>query len=188
MMMKAAPSASFIVTEPEFLLQFLIVALDPPAQLGQVNEIPQRHIRRQSGQPVFGGFRFALRPLDQTPFLRPGAGAIVVTMRRPHPHRSKTRRQLGVAAFTPGDPMPLLFRQTQRQFLGGYRLPCRIAADQLWRAAIAAPALRRLGCGARHPDAGLGLDAGDIAQAKIGDAIAEAGIDAVACVHQHGSR
>ena len=34
MMMKAAPSASFIVTEPEFLLQFLIVALDPPAQLG----------------------------------------------------------------------------------------------------------------------------------------------------------
>ena len=134
--MKAAPSASFIVTEPEFLLQFLIVALDPPAQLGQVNEIPQRHIRRQSGQPVFGGFRFALRPLDQTPFLRPGAGAIVVTMRRPHPHRSKTRRQLGVAAFTPGDPMPLLFRQTQRQFLGGYRLTHRIAADQLWRAAL----------------------------------------------------
>ena len=32
------------------------------------------------------------------------------------------------------------------------------------------------------------MDAGDIAQAKLGDAIAEAGIDAVACVHQHGSR
>ena len=44
--------------------------------------------------------------------------------------------ELGVAAFTPGDPMPLLFRQTQRQFLGGYRLPCRIAADQLWRAIL----------------------------------------------------
>jgi hypothetical protein len=34
MMMKAALSASFIVAEPESLLQFLIVALDPPAQCG----------------------------------------------------------------------------------------------------------------------------------------------------------
>jgi SRSO17 transposase len=42
------------------------------------------------------------------------------------------------------DAMPLLLRQAQRQFLGGFRLTHRIAADQLWRAAIATPALRRL--------------------------------------------
>ncbi len=31
-------------------------------------------------------------------------------------------------------------------------------------------------------------DAGDIAQAKFGDAVAEPRIDAVACIDQHGSR
>ena len=118
--MKAAPSASFIVAEPEFLLQFLIVALDPPAQFGEIDEIPQRHIGWQTGQPILRRFGFPFRPLDQTPFFRSGADTIVVTMRWPHPHRSKSRRQFGVAAFTPGDPMPLLFRQTQRQFIGGY--------------------------------------------------------------------
>ena len=91
-MMKAAPSASFIVAEPELLLQFLIVALDPLAQFGQVDEIPQRHIGWQSGQPVLRGFGFPFRPLDQTPFFRSGADAIVVTMRWPYPHRRKSRR------------------------------------------------------------------------------------------------
>ena len=119
--MEAAPSASFIVAKPEFLLQFLIVALDPPAQFGEIDEIPQRHIGWQTGQPILRRFGFPVRPLDQTPFFRSGADTIVVTMRWPHPHRSKSRHQFGVAAFTPGDPMPLLFRQTQRQFLGGYR-------------------------------------------------------------------
>src|SRR6476619_6408176 len=56
MMMKAAPSASFIVAEPEFLLQFLIVALDPPAQFGEIDEIPQRHIGWQTGQPILRRF------------------------------------------------------------------------------------------------------------------------------------
>ena len=86
--MKAAPSASFIVAEPEFLLQFLIVALDPPAQFGEIDEIPQRHIGWQTGQPILRRFGFPVRPLDQTPFFRSGADTIVVTMRWPHPHRS----------------------------------------------------------------------------------------------------
>ena len=32
MMMKAAPAPALIMSKPEFLLQFLIVALNPPAQ------------------------------------------------------------------------------------------------------------------------------------------------------------
>ena len=125
--MKAAPSASFIVAEPEFLLQFLIVALDPPAQFGEIDEIPQRHIGWQTRQPILRRFGFPFRPLDQTPFFRSGADTIVVTMRWPHPHRSKSRRQFGVAAFTPGDPMPMLFRQTQRHSLAntGFRAASR---------------------------------------------------------------
>ena len=34
-MMEAAPAAAFVVTEPDLLLEFLIVALDAPAQLAR---------------------------------------------------------------------------------------------------------------------------------------------------------
>ena len=37
-MMKAAPPAPFIITEAEFLLELLIIALDPPSQLCQVDQ------------------------------------------------------------------------------------------------------------------------------------------------------
>jgi len=35
--MKAAPTTAFIVSETEFLLEVLIVALDAPAQLGEID-------------------------------------------------------------------------------------------------------------------------------------------------------
>ena len=125
--MKAAPSASFIVAEPEFLLQFLIVALDPPAQFGEIDEIPQRHIGWQTGQPILRRFGFPVRPLDQTPFFRSGADTIVVTMRWPHPHRSKSRHQFGVAAFTPGDPIHCCFGKLSANSLAdtGFRAASR---------------------------------------------------------------
>jgi hypothetical protein len=37
--MEATPAASFIVPEPDLLLEFLIIALDAPAQLGGVDQI-----------------------------------------------------------------------------------------------------------------------------------------------------
>jgi hypothetical protein len=36
--MKATPASPFIMSKPEFLLQFLIVALDPPAQLCHMDD------------------------------------------------------------------------------------------------------------------------------------------------------
>ena len=36
--MEAAPSTPFKMPEPDLLLEFLIVALDAPAQLGEINE------------------------------------------------------------------------------------------------------------------------------------------------------
>ena len=41
MMMEAAPSTTFIVSEAEFLLEVLVVALDAPAQLGQIDQCAQ---------------------------------------------------------------------------------------------------------------------------------------------------
>ena len=37
-MMKAAPTAPLEMRKPDLLLEFLIVALDPPAQLGKVDQ------------------------------------------------------------------------------------------------------------------------------------------------------
>ena len=39
MMMKAAPATTLEMIEPELVLEFLIIALDPPAQLGEADEV-----------------------------------------------------------------------------------------------------------------------------------------------------
>ena len=48
-MMKAAPTTSFIVAQPKFLLQFLIIPLDDPAMFGQMHQFPETEIGWQSG-------------------------------------------------------------------------------------------------------------------------------------------
>ena len=69
-MVKAEPSASFEMPEADLLLEFLIVALDAPAQLGGVDQIAKRNASRQGREPIFCGLFLALWPLDQQPLLR----------------------------------------------------------------------------------------------------------------------
>jgi len=69
-MVKPAPAASFKVSQAEFLLQFLIVALDDPTLLGQSDQIAQAAVRVQIRHPVFARFSLALGPLYQQPFFR----------------------------------------------------------------------------------------------------------------------
>ena len=69
-MMKPMPAASFVVTQTEFLLQFLIVPLDDPAMFGQVHQFDQRDIGRQREQPVFGGFFFTGPAIRSVTILR----------------------------------------------------------------------------------------------------------------------
>jgi len=45
-MMKAAPTTSFVVAQPEFLLQFLIIPFDDPSMFGQVHQFPEANVRR----------------------------------------------------------------------------------------------------------------------------------------------
>ncbi len=47
-MMEAAPAASLKVTEPDLLLQLLIIALDAPAQFGEIDQTGEANILRQS--------------------------------------------------------------------------------------------------------------------------------------------
>ena len=62
--MEAAPSAPFEMPEPDLLLEFLIVALDAPAQLGDVDQPAEGDALGKGREPVFGRLILALRPLN----------------------------------------------------------------------------------------------------------------------------
>jgi hypothetical protein len=64
---KAAPPSSLIMIEPEFLLELLIITLNPPAQFGVLNERRDGRIRRQSRKPIFSRLVFATGPLNKKP-------------------------------------------------------------------------------------------------------------------------
>src|SRR5260221_10528641 len=66
-MVKASPASSLVMAESEFLLEFLVVALDPPAQLGEIDELVEWNVLRQRGEPVFGRLFLVFRPFDQQP-------------------------------------------------------------------------------------------------------------------------
>ena len=63
-MMEAAPAASFILAEAEFLLELQIVTLDAPAQLGEIDECGEGDVLGQGGEPILGRLALALGPLD----------------------------------------------------------------------------------------------------------------------------
>jgi hypothetical protein len=86
-MMEAAPATPLVVFKAEFLFQLLVIALDPPAQFGQIDQAIEGHVRREGGQPVFGGLGLTLGPFDQQPFLIPRLGPPLVAMG--HPHRKR---------------------------------------------------------------------------------------------------
>src|SRR5215469_969007 len=72
MVMETAPPAPLIIAEAEFLLQLLIVALDAPAQLDEIDQTLKADLLGQCGKPIFGRLGFVFRPLDQQPLWREG--------------------------------------------------------------------------------------------------------------------
>ena len=59
-MMEAPPGAALVMAEADFLLEFLIVALDAPAQLGEVDQGGKRHVAIDGREPEFRGCSFVL--------------------------------------------------------------------------------------------------------------------------------
>src|SRR5207237_8669896 len=108
-MMEATPAAPFVVTEPDLLLEFLIVALDAPAQLGQIDELREADVLRQRGEPVFGWLCFALRPFDQQPLGRQLLGDRFVVPDA-DTHTREPRGSLVGRAFPPRHRAPGLRR------------------------------------------------------------------------------
>src|SRR5438045_8804236 len=101
-MMEAAPSAPFIVPKPNSLLEFLIVPLDTPAQLGEVDEPAEADVRWQGREPVLGRLGLALGPLDQQPLLQQQFRDQLV-MPDANAHAREARRQPIGRAFPPPD-------------------------------------------------------------------------------------
>ena len=65
MVVEASPSAAFIMSKPEFLLELLIVALNAPAQLGEVDQTFEGDVLGKRGEPIFGRL-FGVAPLSRT--------------------------------------------------------------------------------------------------------------------------
>ena len=65
MMVKPPPAVAFVVSEAQFLLQLLIVALDAPAHVRAGDQVVDRRVDRQVRQEAFQRFGIAGRPFDQ---------------------------------------------------------------------------------------------------------------------------
>ena len=101
-MVEAAPSAAFVVAQSNFLLQFEVVTLDPPAELGMIDHAFEADVGRHRGEPVVIRFGGALWPLDQQPLRLGGFAPPGIVVRRADPPPGKPRGQWRVAAVSPG--------------------------------------------------------------------------------------
>src|ERR1700733_8772846 len=109
--MKSAPAAPFKVPQTEFLLQFLVIAFDDPAVFGEIDQITERRVSRQCGEPVFCGFLLLRRPFDEEPFFRVRFGAPVIPMSGPDTKSGEPGSELLLYSLSPGNVLPCLSGQ-----------------------------------------------------------------------------
>src|SRR6266849_1979083 len=112
-MMEARPAAALIVAEADFLLEVVIIALDAPAQLGDVDKAAERHVTVDGCEPEFGGRVLALGPFDEQRLF--GETCFAPDWRGAHAHTGKARLQLLVCAFSPSDGAPGVLGQAEGQ-------------------------------------------------------------------------
>src|SRR5437773_11827012 len=93
-MVEAAPSPSFKMSQPDLLLEFLIVAFDSPSQLGNVDDLMERDVLRKCRQPIFDLLLPAIRPFNQQPLLLPTFRKPVIPMLDTNAHTGKSPAQL----------------------------------------------------------------------------------------------
>src|SRR6267143_3743315 len=113
-MMEAPPAAALIVAEADFLLEVVIIALDAPAQLGDVDKAAERHLLVDGCEPEFGGRVLARGPFDEQRLF--GEPCFAPDRRNAHANAGKARLQLLVRAFSPGDGAPGVLGQAECQF------------------------------------------------------------------------
>ncbi len=122
--MEAAPASAFEVAEAEFLLELLVVALDAPAQLGEIDQARPGNVVGKGGEPILRGLLLGFRPFDQQPLLLTGCAAAG----RAHPHARETRGEPPTGTFPPCHRAPSIHRQAEGEFLDRDRLVALAAA------------------------------------------------------------
>lgn len=69
MVMKSAPPSTFVVPQPQFLLQILLVPFNAPEHMRGRHELRQAGVGRQIGEVVFQRVCVVSGPLDEQPLL-----------------------------------------------------------------------------------------------------------------------
>jgi hypothetical protein len=180
-MMEAAPSSALVVIKPDLLLQLEIVALDPPAELGQIDQALECDVGLQRGKPVVIRLGLAVRPLDQQPLF---GGA----MRHAHPQAGKARGQDCIGSHPPSDLLPGIEGKLQGQRLDRDRLKPLVTALADGTPATAGAGLRRQRL-AGPPDRRGGHDADRVSQPEFSDPSAKTAVVAIRRIGQcHGGR
>src|SRR5437867_10093659 len=100
-MMEAAPAPALEVIQAEFVLELLGVPLDPPAELGEADELGERGQRGEGRQPILRGVRFPPRPLTHQPLFRAGVRPFLIAMRRPDAEPGKAGSHRPARALAP---------------------------------------------------------------------------------------
>src|ERR1700730_16779251 len=98
-----APVPAFKVPQSQLLFQLLIIPFDDPAVFGHLDQSFELGSGRQRRYPIFGGFFFLSRPLDQQPFLLVWFSLLAVPVSRAYSNGGKARLQFPLPGFTPSD-------------------------------------------------------------------------------------
>jgi len=178
MMMEAAPASSFEMGQAEFVFQFLVVALDAPAQFRRVDETIDGRVFGQGQKSAFLLLFFALGPFDEEPFERMGRRTFPVSRGRAYPHGDDARGQGFVGALSPWRDAPAKpSGEALHPLLGGNRRMFVIAPDAQRPATLSVPGfgLQRFRTGG--PDAERRLDAHRIGQPHSRHTGAERAVD-----------
>src|SRR5882672_9901851 len=101
MVMKAPPAAPLEMIEPELILEFLIIALDAPAEFGEAHEVGEGRRRRQRRAPMLPGLRVTARPLKQQPLFWPRLRPPLIAMSGPHAQPREAGAHRAASPFTP---------------------------------------------------------------------------------------
>src|SRR3990172_3229762 len=115
MVVEPTPTPAFEVIQPELVLELLVVALDPPAELREPDELRDRRVGRQGGEPARGRLGRAGRPLDEQPLHGARLMTVLIAVSGPHAQPREARAQAPARALSPHNRAPRLRRQLLRE-------------------------------------------------------------------------
>ena len=117
--MKSSPAATFVMSQPQFLLELFVVSLDDPTMLGCFYQLSECGIGGEGGKPILGWLTLRGRPFDQEPFFYMRFLPAFIAMGRSHAQRHKSRAKSLLGSPTPRYRLPMLGCQGLRQLLHG---------------------------------------------------------------------